>query len=1060
MAVTEVVMGLGSWSVNLAAAPRELTDRLQYFGHVAVISGRVEPRQYGDELLTMARYVGVLTRRESDEDRLAIGGQSMNVWLGDSDDKGEILEEPVVIEGETFANSIRALLGDSTAVAEGTLHSVPGTYTGRHQWESRRKAVAYVCDTFGAEYRVNGNATLDAGTPAQLYRSTPTCVIVRKGAEGRDLSLTGLPGEMQLTQDVEDFTTRVVLLAEGEGESIATGSADISSNPYRDLRGQPVKRVRLVSESGTATTNAEARAQLQLNRFVGTRNALRLSTAEYIVDGSLNVGDPVYVYDPDAGLYDTGNEITIRGQRINPIVLRAFEVSWPVTEGMTVAYRTADGVWHDLTDYVLWEDGSTTIGVGALGRRLTSSGFEPVGSRPMVDTTIPGVVQWVLPFQTAAYVDAEGITRAALLVAWELPLNSDGSTILDGHHYEIQYGVSPADTWQTEYAPWGALQAIINDLSPGVEYDVRIRAVDTSGHTGDWSDVETALVGEDTIPPSTPAPPTVAGSPLALQIRHELGKASGGTFNLELDLDHLDIHVGDDENFTPDETTLVGSTPANAGMMQAQVPAIATVQIPDDGLRYVRVAAVDRAGNASDPSEAVPATALLLDSAHITDLTVTKVSAGTISSNWLLGANIGTASSGQRVELNATGLHGYNSGGTELVTLSNTGSFTLRSAASGPRVEVNDSGVHVYDSDGTELVGLYQTGVFFMRSATTGARVDISNITGLQLFNSAGNQTVQLDIDGTFSLKSATTGARVELDSAGIRGYNSSGSQTFHVNASNGNVDVVGRFTSTVNSSAARLVINPLLNGDPEIRFYEDSTNYHYITSFVETENSLQIGTVPLSGRKFVIDCESTNSNFIGLVTSSDTTTISGMRALTDGRVNFIGSGVASNGGALRFQVQSAPGDGMFRCFWNGSNIQFVREDTNTVVKTFVINHPADPDRYLVHATTESPHNGVEYWGTARLDGYGQAVVQLPDYFEALTAVEGRAVLLTAEDIADPVAATYPRDGRFVIRGPEGRRVHWLVKAIRKDVPPLTVEPRRGDVVIRGDGPYRYLVEV
>ena len=150
----------------------------------------------------------------------------------------------------------------------------------------------------------------------------------------------------------------------------------------------------------------------------------------------------------------------------------------------------------------------------------------------------------------------------------------------------------------------------------------------------------------------------------------------------------------------------------------------------------------------------------------------------------------------------------------------------------------------------------------------------------------------------------------------------------------------------------------------------------------------------------------------------------------------------------------------MFRTFWNGSDIQFVRNDTNTVVKTFVIDHPAEPGRYLVHATTESPHNGVEYWGSAVLDERGEAVVELPPYFEALTAAEGRAVLLTAEGVADPVAATYPRGGRFAIQGPAGRRVSWLVKAIRKDVPPLVVEPRRSDVMVRGDGPYRYLVEV
>jgi hypothetical protein len=149
-------------------------------------------------------------------------------------------------------------------VVEGTFYSVAGTYTGRHRWESRRKAIDYICSTMGAEWRVNNNATLDAGPIGNLYVTTPACVIVRDGADGRDLTLAGLPGEMALARDVEDWTTRVVLLAEGEGDAVATGSANIASNPYLDIHGQAVKRVRLVSESGTVTGNAAARAQLQL----------------------------------------------------------------------------------------------------------------------------------------------------------------------------------------------------------------------------------------------------------------------------------------------------------------------------------------------------------------------------------------------------------------------------------------------------------------------------------------------------------------------------------------------------------------------------------------------------------------------------------------------------------------------------------------------------------------------------------------------------------------------------------------------------------------------------
>ncbi|MEU8040862.1 hypothetical protein [Streptosporangium sp. NPDC049078] len=1094
MAVTEVLMGLGSWSVTLSEeTPREILDRLGFFGHIAIVAGRINAAEYNDELLTMARYVGVLTGRELDQ-RKVIKGQSMAVWLGDSDDKGEVLESPVEIIGQTFPNAIRAILGSSTAVVEGTLYSAPGTYTGRHQWVSKRKAIDYICSTKDCDWRVNGNATLDAGPSANMFRTTPTCVIARHGAAGPDMTVTGLPGDMALARDVEDWTSRVVLLAEGEGASVATAGVNIITNPYLDLRGSAVKRTRLVSESGTATGNAQARAQLQLNRFSGTRNAMRLSAKDYDIRGSFVPGDWVWVYDPDAGLYDTGNEIQYRGQRINPIRLRAVEASWPVAEGMTVAYRHQDGAWLDLTPYMVWESGATSVVVGELNRALTNSGTEPVGPRPTPDATVPGEVSWVLPFQTGVYLDALGGTRANILLFWDTPLNVDGSTILDGDHFEIRYDVSPAASWRMAYAAWDDTQAVIGDLSPGVLYDFQIRAVDLSGNAGAWSATESATAHPDTIPPSTPAAPTVAGSSLALQVRHELGKATGGTFNLELDLDHLEVHVGDTSGFTADETTVLGKIAANAGMMQAQIAAVGTVEVEETTTRWVRVVAVDEAGNRSDASAAASATALLVDSAHISDLTVTKVTAGTISSNWLIGASIRTASSGQRVELNATGLHGYNSGGTELVSLLNDGTFTLRTAASGARVEVNAGGLGAWNAGGVQTVGIQGgDGVFFMRSGTSGARVDLSTISGLRLYDSGGVNTVALDPNGSFVLRSDTSGARVELDSAGFRavnsggvetvnisaasggfilrsatsgarieldtlglwGFNSSGYATFILNAATGNVDVVGRISSSTNSGMKRLVINPLLAGDAEIRFYEDASNYHYITSFVASSDALQIGSVTSGDRKFMLNIAPGGSNYVGLVTGSNTE-FAGLKFMADGSIDVRGAGLSSNTGGLNFKAQSGPGDGFFRCFWNGSDIQFVRNDTNFVVKTFIIDHPLDDTRHLVHATTESPHNGVEYWGAATLGEDGQAVVELPAYFEALTAVEGRAVLLTCHDKPGEAAATYPRDGRFVVVGPAGCRVWWLVKAIRADVPSLLVEPRRTEVDVHGDGPYRY----
>ncbi|MFD9949679.1 hypothetical protein ACFWYW_55665 [Nonomuraea sp. NPDC059023] len=1011
MTVNEQLMGLGSWGLTLdERTPREVLDRLGYFGHVAIVPGRVNPAEYGDTLLTMARYVGVLTKRDAD-DVTRLAGQGMALWLGDSDDKGEVFESPVNITGQTFANTITTLMGSSTAVVVGTLYSVAGAYSGTHVWQSRGKAINYVCSTMNAEWRVNGNATLDAGPIANLFKTTPDCVIVRKGA-GRDLTLTGLAGDMQLSRDVEDFTTRVVLLAQGEGDATATGDADIISNPYLDIRGNPVKRVRLVSESGTSTGNAEARAQLQLNRFTGTRNALRLMAHEIEIDGSFEVGDYVWVYDPDSGLFDTSNEVTFRGQRINPIKLRAVEASWPVTREMTVAYRHQDGTWINLTDYFVPESGGTTVVVGSLGRSLTGAGTEPVGPRPIPDSTIPGVVSWDLPFTTGVYQDGLGNTRARILVNWLLPTNSDGSTILDGHHYEIRYGVSPATEWQIAYAPWGDLQAQILDLSPGVDYDFQIRAVDAAvpPNVGAWSATETATANPDTIAPSTPAPPTVAGSRLAIQITHTLGKASGGTYNLELDLDHLEVHVGASSAFTPDATTLKGKVSAHAGMIAAGIPAVGSVEVEETSVRHVKVIAVDQAGNRSSASTSATATALLIDSAHISDLTASKITAGTIGADIIVGARIKTADTGARAELNTTGLQMYN------------GSNVL-------------------------LVSLQANGVFFMRSATSGARIDLSNVTGLQIYNAGGTRTAWLDVTGAFELRSAASGARTVLDGNGFSAFNGSGQQTVSIASATGNVSVVGELATAF--SGERIVINPLGASDPTIRFYPDTG-----TNYAELKSPASAGGQSSGTFDFLTGTYNQSGNlFQGrlLLAGHQATLFVDCTPIGTNSTLFL----SRNGASLVYQAGGS-GHGISINASNGNlNGNWLYNGVD--VKSFIIPHTTDPSRWLIHACTESPHNGVEYWGDVVLDGRGRAEVELPAYFETLTATAGRTVHLTAATPgSEPLIASRPRNGVFAVRGTPMQEVFWLVKAIRKDIPPLRVEPRRDEVNVYGQGPYRY----
>jgi hypothetical protein len=710
MTITEATRAPGQWSLTLDPdTPRAVRDALQYFGHIVVSVGRPDPRVAGDSLLTSGRYTGVVTGIvENDDATVDLSGQGMAFWLGDADKKGAVLESLVTFTASTFTNAVRTLLPSSGAITEGALHSVTGSYTGTHQWQSPREAIDYVCTTMGAEWRVNNNGTLDAGLASDLFVTTPVNAIVARDS-GVDLAVRAMPGHAQLASDVEDFTTRVVLLAQGDGASVATGTADIAPglNPYKDIHGNTVKLTRMVSESATDQGNAAARAQLALNQFTSPRQAVQLSTDEYDIRGDgVSVGDYVWVHAPDVGLLDLNNEIVFRGLRLNPVKLRIIELAWPVEQGMSVAFRDSNGVWTDLTDYLQFEDGSTTVTVGGYDRSLTNpgSGTEDVGSRPQPNTSVPAAPAFTLPFVQAVYQSTNsGITKAQVQVVWSQPLNVDGTAIIDGGHYEIQYrtGATPifpsthaqlaaythaqlhAGTnaqpitytpgpWQTVYVGWDSHQFLIQELTPGVPYDIQIRAVDngTPANASAWSATTTIQTVGDTLAPSTPAAPSVAASRIAIQVTHTLGRSSGGTYNLEPDLHHLEVHAQYEPTFTPADSTLLGKLICNNGMLIAGIPAVGTFQVESTSALYFKVIAVDEAGNKSNPSTAAQATASLIDDAHISDLTVSKVTAGTITAAWVLAGSIKTATSGARMEADAAGLRLYNPGGTNTVNLS------------------------------------------------------------------------------------------------------------------------------------------------------------------------------------------------------------------------------------------------------------------------------------------------------------------------------------------------------------------------------------------------------
>jgi hypothetical protein len=101
---------------------------------------------------------------------------------------------------------------------------------------------------------------------------------------------------------------------------------------------------------------------------------------------------------------------------------------------------------------------------------------------------------------------------------------------------------------------------------------------------------------------------------------------------------------------------------------------------------------------------------------------------------------------------------------------------------------------------------------------------------------------------------------------------------------------------------------------------------------------------------------------------------------------------------------------------------------------SFKIDHPLDPaNKYLYHSFVESPDMKNIYDGVVVLDASGEALVELPDWFEALNQ-DFRYQLTCIGAFAPVYVADEISGSRFGIAGGEpGMKVSWQVTGIRHD---------------------------
>jgi len=102
---------------------------------------------------------------------------------------------------------------------------------------------------------------------------------------------------------------------------------------------------------------------------------------------------------------------------------------------------------------------------------------------------------------------------------------------------------------------------------------------------------------------------------------------------------------------------------------------------------------------------------------------------------------------------------------------------------------------------------------------------------------------------------------------------------------------------------------------------------------------------------------------------------------------------------------------------------------------SFVIDHPLDPENKLLrHNFVESPENLLIYRGKASLDEKGEAVVEMPDYFKALTKEDEASIHLTPVGRPFMTGAEWNSDfSAIIVYGDPNKAVFWEVLADRDD---------------------------
>lgn len=299
--------------------------------------------------------------------------------------------------------------------------------------------------------------------------------------------------------------------------------------------------------------------------------------------------------------------------------------------------------------------------------------------------------------------ETSGVIQAAAFAQWDPVLeNEDGTALDDLDYYVVRWRytdpalaniVNGVNLWTVEGLPQ---EESLNwsPVAPGQQIEVQIVARDTAGNYSSYSASVFHITAEDVLAPPQPSAPLV--STLFGSIRVEWDGLGSEGEPMPPDFYRLEVHASLQNAFTPDVTTLYTSM-TGAGVT-TYVGGAYGVTV------FFRFVARDRSGNVSavsvvgsgtsrqvldqDIFEGAVGTAKLADAvitsakigllqvndAHMSDVSIGKLTTGTLLSDVIIGATFATALSGGRVGFNADGFFAFDALDIQTVRVSADGS--------------------------------------------------------------------------------------------------------------------------------------------------------------------------------------------------------------------------------------------------------------------------------------------------------------------------------------------------------------------------------------------------